>query len=444
MEVFTFPNGLRVATERTHARSVTVSCWVETGSRFESPVQLGSSHFLEHLLFRGTGRRDRVAISHSIEEVGGELNAFTSREYTCCYARVPQSELGLAIDLVADLVMDPSLPADQVEPERTVVLQEIAQSLDTPNDAIYDLIYEALFPGHSLAQPAYGSSDSVLRLTRGSLADYHRDRYRPAAMAVAIVGPVDHQEAVERLGETTLGRDSTRGPETAWRRASPPSEPLLPILVHERQSPVVHVLLAARGVSYGDPNRPAVEVLSAILAGLPTALIPLELRDRRGLAYEISSYHSCLSDSGVLGVYLCVSSDQALAAVRCALDILADGRNGQFSDDLVARSIRYLRGRRFLDWERTDEAIMRFGRHFLLGARSHGIDEDLAELEAVDAQAVANVAHNLLARPVLCAIGPISPSGMGNLLEERFDVPSSPLSTETDPELMVSNPPGSD
>ncbi|TMD03474.1 MAG: insulinase family protein [Chloroflexi bacterium] len=411
MEVFTFPNGLRVATERTHARSVTVSCWVETGSRFESPVQLGSSHFLEHLLFRGTGRRDRVAISHSIEEVGGELNAFTSREYTCCYARVPQSELGLAIDLVADLVMDPSLPADQVEPERTVVLQEIAQSLDTPNDAIYDLIYEALFPGHSLAQPAYGSSDSVLRLTRGSLADYHRDRYRPAAMAVAIVGPVDHQEAVERLGETTLGRDSTRGPETAWRRASPPSEPLLPILVHERQSPVVHVLLAARGVSYGDPNRPAVEVLSAILAGLPTALIPLELRDR---------------------------------PVRCALDILADGRNGQFSDDLVARSIRYLRGRRFLDWERTDEAIMRFGRHFLLGARSHGIDEDLAELEAVDAQAVANVAHNLLARPVLCAIGPISPSGMGNLLEERFDVPSSPLSTETDPELMVSNPPGSD
>jgi predicted Zn-dependent peptidase len=300
------PGGLRVVTESVPgARSATIGVWVGVGSVDETPRLAGASHYLEHLLFKGTRTRTGYEIADAVDAVGGELNAFTSHEYTCYYARILADQAHLAVDLVCDVVLDAVISAGDVDTERTVILEEIAMRDDDPEDTLADAFAAAVFAGHPVAAPVIGSAGTITAMSRTQIAGYYRRRYSPPKMVVAIAGGVDHADALRWVRSAFAARLATDPEATpaGHRIGRGRPRPVRHPLVVPRDTEQAHLTVGMPSGDRNSPDRFVLAVLSAALGGGMSSRLFRSIREERGLAYSCYSATACYSDVGSLSIY---------------------------------------------------------------------------------------------------------------------------------------------
>jgi predicted Zn-dependent peptidase len=402
------PGGLRVLTEKVPGvRSVAIGVWVAAGSRDESPLTAGCSHYLEHLLFKGTPSRDALTISSAIEAVGGDLNAFTTKEYTCYYARVLDEDLAMAVDVVCDMVGNSLVTADDVEAERGVILEEIAMHEDDPGDVVHDVFAEAVLGSSALGRAVLGTTESIEGLGRETIADYYRERYVPPAMVVSVAGNLDHERTLAMVAGAFVERLAPGGepfPIRAGDYAYPPSPG---IVVSNRPTEQANVVLGTVGVSRQDPRRFALGVLSSALGGGMSSRLFQEIREKRGLAYSVYSFASHFADAGLFGLYAgCAPRrvDEVLAICRDEVRRIAE--HGITPAELD-RAQGQSRGSLVLGLEDTGSRMSRIGKSELVHGELLSIDEVIARVDAVTLADVQEVAALLVDQPwALGVIGP--------------------------------------
>ncbi|MFF8387517.1 M16 family metallopeptidase [Streptomyces kanasensis] len=408
----TLPGGLRVVTETLPSvRSATFGIWAHVGSRDETPTLNGATHYLEHLLFKGTRGRSALDISSAVDAVGGEMNAFTAKEYTCYYARVLDTDLPLAIDVVCDMLTGSLIREEDVDAERGVILEEIAMTEDDPGDVVHDLFARTMFGDTPLGRPVLGTVDTINALTRDQIARFYKKHYDPTHLVVAAAGNVDHATVVRlvrrafekagALGRTdatpVAPRDGSRAIRTAGR-----------VELVGRRTEQAHVVLGMPGLARTDDRRWALGVLNTALGGGMSSRLFQEVREKRGLAYSVYSYTSGFADCGLFGVYAGCRPSQVhdvLRICRDELDLVA--REG-LTDDEVHRAVGQLSGSTVLGLEDTGALMNRIGKSELCWGDQMSVDDMLARIAAVTPDDVRAVASDLLGqRPSLAVIGPL-------------------------------------
>jgi predicted Zn-dependent peptidase len=406
------PGGLRILTERMPAvRSVTLGIWAGVGSRDETPRLAGASHYLEHLLFKGTRRRSARDIAEAMDAVGGETNAFTSKEYTCFYARTLDRDLPLAVDILVDMLRHSKLAAADVDAERTVILEEIGMHNDAPDDVVHDLFAEALFGGHPLGRPVLGTVDSITSMQRDAITRYWRRHYVPGNLVVAAAGSLEHDQVVELVAEA-FGKTQDGAPigPREGRR-----EPRVRGGVAVRRKPTeqAHVVLGSRGLSRADPRRFALGVLNVAFGGGVSSRLFQEVREKRGLVYSIYSYAAQYSETGSFSVYAGAAPKRihdVLAIVRDELErVVADG----LTEAELARGKGHLEGSLVLGMEDTSGRMTRLGKSELTFGEILSVDEVIRRVDAVTDADVRAVAKEVLGSGprALALIGPFDDDG---------------------------------
>jgi predicted Zn-dependent peptidase len=398
------PGGLRVITEQVPGvRSAAVGMWVGVGSRDESPGVAGAAHFLEHLLFKGTRKRTAAQIAEEIDAVGGELNAFTAKEHTCYYVHALDADLPLAIDLIADVVFFATMAQDDVELERRVVLEEIAMSDDDPEDLLQETFSAAIMGDHPLGRSVLGSEESVTGLTRTALRGFHRRRYQPHRMVLAVAGNVTHQQVLrlarKALGDRLGGDQAPMAPRAGTLRPAKPG-----LRLHTDDTEQAHVMLGVRALDRHDDRRFALGVLNAALGGGMSSRLFQEIRERRGLAYQVYSAVGSYADTGTLSFYAGAQPERLGDVTGVLRAVLDDVAAHGLTDAEVARGKGQLRGGLVLGLEDSGSRMSRIGKGELNYANHLTVEGTLARIEAVDAQDVADLAAELLRRPFATAV----------------------------------------
>jgi len=397
--------GLRVVTEELPAlRSAAVGFWVGTGSRDEPDETAGTSHFLEHLLFKGTRDRSALEIAQAVESVGGDMNAFTTQELTAFYVRVPDDRLDIALDILSDIVWGPALRSEDVESERQVILEEIRMRDDTPDDLVHDLFASALFPGHPLGREVLGTQSSIGAMSRDAIADYHRHHYRPANVVVAAAGNLTHEHVVERVAEGLTGIDGDRPARPATNETPP-----RPLAVLPRPTEQAHVVLGMRGLSRHDPDRYALTVLNQAFGGGMASRLFQEVRERRGLAYSVYSYRSSFADTGAVAIYVGTAPgrvEEALAVVDGELGRLVADHG--ITDAELDAAKGHLKGSIALSLESSISRMHRIGSSELTLGEIPTLDEVVARVDAVGPDDIARIVDRVFGRGerTLAVVGP--------------------------------------
>ncbi|MDP9861212.1 MULTISPECIES: M16 family metallopeptidase [Streptosporangium] len=404
------PGGLRVVTESMPTvRSVAVGMWVGIGSRDEAPEHMGASHFLEHLLFKGTPTRDALEISAAIEGIGGEINAFTAKEYTCYYARVLDEDLRVAIDVLADVVTSSLITPEDVEAERGVILEEIAMHDDDPSDMVHEQFSAELYGDTPIGRPILGTVESINAVSRDRIAEYYHRYYLPTHTVVSVAGNVSHEQVValvaaayERAG--ALGGDASPIPP---RLSGPGVGTRSGVRVVHRPTEQANLVLGTTGLTRTDERRFALGVFNAALGGGMSSRLFQEIREKRGLAYSAYSYTSAHADTGQFGIYVgCLPSktDDVLKICREeVLRVIADG----ITEEEIVRGKGQMRGGLVLGLEDTGSRMSRIGKGELVYDELLSVDDVLARIEAVTPDEITEVARDVLNRPMtLAVIGP--------------------------------------
>ncbi|AHI00550.1 pitrilysin family protein [Kutzneria viridogrisea] len=402
------PGGLRVVTEQIPGvRSASVGIWVNVGSRDEQPAVAGAAHYLEHLLFKGTARRSSAGISEEIDAVGGELNAFTAKEHTCFYAHVLDEDLPLALDLVSDVVFNAVCAERDMETERSVVLEEIAMRDDDPEDLLHEAFCEALMGDHPLGRPVLGTEQSISDMTRTALYGFYRRRYTLPRMVLAVAGNVEHATVLrltrKALGDRLVGDRVPTVPRTG--RARFPTAPRLVLNTDDTEQ--AHLMLGVRALDRHDERRWTLGVLNAALGGGMSSRLFQEVRERRGLAYQVYSSVASYADTGNLCVYAGCQPDRLGEVAGVVRDVLAQVAAEGLSPAEVARGKGQLRGGLVLGLEDTSSRMSRIGKGELNYGDHLTVEQTLERIEAVTEQDVAVLAKELLRRPVAgSVVGP--------------------------------------
>jgi predicted Zn-dependent peptidase len=398
-------SGLRVVSEpMPHLGSVTIGAWVGSGSRDESDAIAGASHFLEHLLFKGSDTRSAHDIADAIESVGGEMNAFTAHEQTVFYVRVPDVHLELAIDVLADVVWHPAFRLDELESERQVILEELAMRDDTPDDLVHDVFARAMFPDHPLGREVVGLETTIEAMNRDEIAAYHAAHYHPSNIVLAAAGNLDHDHVVKRL-EASLGTANGSRPP---RDSSPLAAPE-PLSVVERDTEQAHLVLGMRAPAQDDPDRYALAVLNqAFGAGMSSRLFQA-VREDRGLAYSVYSYRAAFSDAGYLAIYAGTSVERAeetMAVIRAELASLVE--QGTLTAHEIAAAKGHLKGSMALSLETSSSRMRRLGRGELVEGEIPSLAELARRVDAVDSDDIGRAIDRVLRTDelVLTVVGP--------------------------------------
>ncbi len=403
----TLPSGVRVVTEAmSSVRSVSLGLWLDVGSRDEGAEQAGCSHFLEHTLFKGTATRSAQDIAATFDAMGGELNAFTSKELTCFHARVLDADLPLAFEILADMVIAARNRPEDVEAERQVVLSELDALGDAPDELVHTEFCQLLLGDHPLAAETLGTLDAISRLDRDTIHRYFLDRYRPGALVVAAAGNLEHERVVA-LADALLGdlgrpgrTATTRSPVTGYRSGQ--------VTIHHRPSEQAHLVLGSAGIDQHDQDRFALKVLDVVLGGGMSSRLFQEIRERRGLAYSTFSYAVSYTDAGLVAAYAGTPPgkvDEALDVLSTELDALV----GQLSRAEVERAKGALTGGMVLGLEDTGSRMSRLGTRLVTGGELLSVEDALARIAAVDLDAVRAVAARVLTRPrSLAVVGPFA------------------------------------
>ncbi|MBR7837330.1 insulinase family protein [Actinospica durhamensis] len=403
-------------------RSVSLGVWVGVGSRDESPELAGASHFLEHLLFKGTPRRSALDISAAIEAVGGDINAFTTKEYTCYYARVLDADLPLAADVLTDVVGAALLRAQDVESERGVILEEIAMTEDDPGDLVHEEFSLALWGDTPLGRPIAGSAESVRALTREQIAEHYRGHYTGPNLVVAAAGNLRHEHVVELVwaGFERVARDAHshltlepgRSPLVSRAEldaaAGPAPLTLAPaVRLLGKKTEQAHLVLGTPGVTRLDDRRWALGVLAAVLGGGMSSRLFQEVREKRGLAYSVYSFATQFTDSGAFGVYAGCQPKKLREVLSLCREEIGKAAADGISEGELALGIGQLRGGTVLGLEDTGSRMSRLGKSELVYGQHLSVDYVLERMGSVTMDEVRQVAAELLATaPATAVVGP--------------------------------------
>jgi predicted Zn-dependent peptidase len=403
-DLSTLPTGERVISEYVPSvRSVSLGFWIGTGSRDETDSRAGVSHFIEHLLFKGTGTHTAQEIAEIFDGLGGELNAATSRETTLVYARVPDDRLEAALDVIVGMVYDPAFA--EVDAEREVVLEEIAMVDDNPQDLVHDIVAEAVFGNHPLGRPVIGRAEVISSVSARALAAYHRAVYAHDNIVVAAAGNVTHERVLEllaaRIPRTQNPARRTRKP---FGRVPSPG-----YRFQRKTTEQYHVCLGAPGISRRDDRRFAASLLDSILGGSASSRLFQEIREKRGMAYSVYSFASQYSDSGQLGLYVGTREENLVECLEIVARELGDVSAGNVRPGELERAKENLKGRMLLSMESTSNRMSRLGKSLITDSELLDLDEIVERVEAVTSDDVAAVAGDLLRLDRLSAAG-IGPS----------------------------------
>ncbi len=398
-------NGMRVATElMPSVQTASVGVWVDVGARHEHKDVNGVAHMLEHMAFKGTARRSARVIAEEIESVGGQLNAYTSKENTAYYARVLAEDLPLAVDILADILQNSTFEADELERERGVILQEIGQTHDTPDDLVFDLFQETAFPDQPLGRSILGPAETVASMSREALTGYMGEHYSPERMVLSAAGKVDHDRLVD------LANDLFRNLPAKEKRVAKlePGTYASGDRREARELEQVHLILGLPTLSYHDDDFYALQVLSVMLGGGMSSRLFQEIREKRGLAYAVFSFAACYKDAGVFGIYAGTGEDQTAELIPVVCDEFMGLINAPLEAEL-ARARAQLKASMMMGLESCFAQSEDLARQLLIFDRRIPKEETIAEIDAVDAAAIKRVGMQMMAgaKPTLTALGPI-------------------------------------
>ncbi|HEY0249253.1 MAG TPA: pitrilysin family protein [Gryllotalpicola sp.] len=421
------PDGARVLSERVPgARSVTVGFWVTVGSRDEDEAtdgrsaSFGSTHFLEHLLFKGTDSRTALDIAVSFDSVGGEHNAATSKEYTCYYAKVQDKDLTMAVTVIGDMLTSSLIDPDEFDNERQVILEELAMAEDDPADVASERLYEAVLGGHPLGRPIGGDPQTIRAATRDGVWQHYRGSYRPENIVVVAAGAVDHDRFVADVAAALARGEGADAGATAPspRRPVAPAELARQASVVTVQRPVeqVNLFLGTPGMVATDGRRTAMAVLNSVLGGGMSSRLFQEIREKRGLAYSVYSFAAGFSDAGLFGVYAGCAQRKAVQVVELARAELERLAEYGITGEELRRAAGQLSGASALALEDSDTRMTRLGRAEISMGEFSDLDESLRRLALVTAPDVQALAQELVSRPfTLAAVGEVDEDAFAGL-----------------------------
>lgn len=407
------PSGLRIVTEEIPGvRSAAFGIWVNIGSRDETLRVAGASHFLEHLLFKGTTTRSALDISSSIEAVGGEMNAFTSKEYTCFYARVIDADLPLAIDVISDLITSSIARKEDVEAERKVVLEEIAMRDDDPSDLVHELFAETFYGDTTLGRPILGSVESINSLSRRTIYNFYKKNYKPHDLVISVAGNIKHQRVVDLIIKA-MSRDNFLDVEkrdfSLRNGASARHKKYSEVGLLNRKTEQAHLFLGMEGVAREDKRRFAMGVLSAALGGGMSSRLFQEIREKRGLAYSVYSYAQQFAGSGFIGFYAGCNPSKAHDVVAIIRDVLHDVASNGLTHEELGRAQGAVRGALVLSQEDTGSRMSRIGKSELVYGDILSFDAILKAISDVTSSDIRLLASEFLTKPpTLAVVGPFS------------------------------------
>lgn len=394
-------NGLRVVTDRmASVETVSLGAWIDVGTRHESADVNGIAHMVEHMAFKGTRRRSARAIAEEIESVGGHLNAYTAREVTAFHATVLAGDEGLALDIIADILQHAALDSDELERERAVILREIGQSVDTPEDVVFDRFQETAFPDQPVGRPTLGTPRLVGEIGRGALVDYIDRNYTAGRIVVAAAGKIDHDAFVRRVEDAFGGLRAAPAdaPEPAVYGGGDSRE--------ARSLEQLHLVFGLEGIAHRDPGFYALAVFSAALGGGLSSRLFQDIREERGLVYSIYSFASSYLDGGLFGIYAGTGAESAPEVVE---RICVNFRTmaGDLREDELARARAQLKAGILMSLESTAARAEQIARHMMIFDRVLPTPEITGAVDRVDRDAVIRISDRLRAgRPTLAALGP--------------------------------------
>lgn len=395
-----FPNGLKVITEAIpYVRSVSIGLWIDVGSRDESAAESGVSHFIEHMAFKGTKNRNPHEIASCLESVGGVLNAFTSREQTCIYAKILDRHLPLAVDVIADLAQNALLKSAEIEKEKRVILEEIKDVEDVPSDIVHDKFAEAIFGEHPLGRSILGSKATIRKMTRSSIRKHMNHFYRPDRMLIAASGNVDHPALVESVAKF-LNSPGSAGvvPERRAPRFVPRRRTIT------RKISQAHVCMGVPAMTFDDPSRSASFLLNALLGGGMSSRLFQKLREDLGIVYNVFSYLDYFQDSSVFGISLATHKKNAKRAVEAVMQEIKRVATEPLSPDDLSRVKEQLKGHLMLGLESMSSRMNRIAKHEFLVGRYISLDETVAGIDAVKGDEITQLAGELFAKERFSAV----------------------------------------
>lgn len=403
VRVSALSNGLRVATDSMESvETASVGVWVAAGTRAETAEINGVAHFLEHMAFKGTTRRSALQIASEIEDVGGVMNAYTGRETTAYYVKVMKDDLPLAVDLLSDILQNPAFDPEEMERERSVILQEIGLVQDTPEDVVFDRFQETAFPGQSMGFPVLGRAETVRAMSRQALTRFMEEGYGAGDMVLVAAGRVEHDEVVD-LAERHFGALAA-GRKSAGRA---PSNYAGGEFREPRETEQVHLVLGFPGVGYNTDDHYTASALAMLLGGGMSSRLFQEIREKRGLVYSVYAFSSSFSDCGVFGVYAGTGERQVAELLPVVGDQIV-GLAGSIGDEELKRAKAQIRAGTVMSLESPSSRAEQLGSQLLLFGRPVPVAEQLAAIEAIDVAALEGVARRLFDGPLtLAAIGPL-------------------------------------
>ena len=416
------PGGVRILSEQVPgARSATIGYWVAVGSRDETPATFGSTHFLEHLLFKGTTSRSALDIAVSFDAVGGEHNAMTAKEYTCYYAKIQDRDLPMAVDVIADMLTSSLIDPDEFETERGVILEELAMADDDPSDVVNERFFEAVLGDHPLGRPIGGSPATIKAATREAVWNHYRANYRPQDLVITVAGAVDHDELVAgvTVALQKAGWDLGVAASPVERR-----DGVLDLItrgshltVVQRPTEQANVIVGVPGLAATDPRRSTMAVLNSILGGGMSSRLFQEIREKRGLVYSVYSFSPSYSDAGLFGMYAGCTPAKAVQVTELMMSEFRRMADGVTAEE-ISRAMGQLSGAAALALEDSDTRMSRLGRSEITLGEFVDLDESLRRLSLVTADGIRELAEELVSRPLsIAAVGTVDAKAFAGLAE---------------------------
>jgi predicted Zn-dependent peptidase len=416
------PSGVRILSEQVPgARSATIGYWVAVGSRDETPGTFGSTHFLEHLLFKGTTSRSALDIAVSFDSVGGEHNAMTAKEYTCYYAKIQDRDLGMAIEVIADMLTSSLLDLEEFETERGVILEELAMADDDPGDVTNERFFEAVLGDHPLGRPIGGSPETIRAASRDAVWNHYRANYRPQDLVITVAGAVNHDELVAGVSASLekAGWDLGVAASPVVRRDA--SDDIIqrgsPLTVVQRPIEQANVIVGVSGLTATDPRRSTMAVLNSIFGGGMSSRLFQEIREKRGLVYSVYSFSPGYSDAGLFGMYAGCAPSKAVQVTELMMSEFRRMAEGVTAEE-ISRAQGQLSGAAALALEDSDTRMSRLGRSEITLGEFVDLDESLRRLALVTADGIRELAADLSSRPIsIAAVGTVDESAFAGLTE---------------------------
>lgn len=401
VRITTLDSGLRIITDDIPGIvTATLGLWVEVGARYEAPEINGVSHFLEHMAFKGTTTRTARQIAEEIETVGGHLNAYTSRENTAYHARVLENDVPLALELIADIIQNSTFEPSEIARERDVILQEIGQSLDTPDDIIYDYFQQTAFPKHPLGRPILGPPEIIRKITRDDLMNYMKQEYTASRMVFAATGAINHDQIVELCQKHFDGLSNH--PTQSYKKAAYQGGQCY----ETRKLEQVHLVLGFESCPYGHPDFYPLSVLSNLLGGGMSSRLFQEVREKRGLVYSIYSFNTAFRDTGLFGIYAGTGEQQVQELLPTIKDVL-ENFSKSLEDKELTRSKAQFKAGILMALESTSARCEQLAQHMMIYKRHITPQEVIEKVNAVTREDLVRVLPNLMKKtPTFAALGP--------------------------------------